>query len=273
MRRPFPEIPPPTPPGRPGEAHVRGLAIVRAGARVRGSDGGTGTRRPAGTTGRGQDGGEGGGQDGGADDRLRSALAIDLNLHFEALVLAFQDRLYGFALRLSANREDAEEIAQDAFVRAYRALRKYPPDRILSLSLRAWLYQIALNVARNRFRRKRHRLVSLDAPRGDTATGARTDPLDPADDPEKGPDRLFEKRRERADIATLVHALPDRYRAPLVLRYVEGLPVEEVATILGQPTGTAKSNLHRAVRALRESLSRSRSRSRSARPRAQEAIR
>lgn len=188
-------------------------------------------------------------------DSLEDALARDLDGTFERLVLEYQDRLFGFAFRLCASREDAEEIAQDAFLRSYRALKGYPPDRIRGLALRAWLYQITWNVARNRFRRKRHRFVSLESGGGIETFGR----LDPADDPERRPDRRLEKRRERADIATLVLALPERFRAPLVLRYVEGLPVDEVAAVLKQPVGTAKSNLHRAVNALRASLSRSRS--------------
>jgi len=192
--------------------------------------------------------------------QLQEDLASDLDAAFESLVLAYQDRLFAFAFRLCASREDAEEVAQDAFVRAYRAMKTYSPDRIRALALRAWLYQIALNVARNRFRRKRHPMVSLslDHGRGED-DGWRPRAIDPADDPDERPDRRLEKRRARRDVASLVRALPDRYRAPIVLRYVEGLPVEEVAAILKQPIGTAKSNLHRGVNALRISMTRSRS--------------
>jgi RNA polymerase sigma-70 factor, ECF subfamily len=189
---------------------------------------------------------------------LEADLARDLDGSFERLVAAYQDRLYGFALRVCGNREDAEEVAQDAFVRAYRALRTYPAERVRSLAMRAWLYQIVLNVARNRFRRKRHRTVSFDAAarggHGEDAT-----PFDPPDREEERPDSRFEQKRKRADIATLVAALPPRYREPLILRYVEGLPIAEVAAVLKQPLGTAKSNVHRAVNVLRDSLSRSRS--------------
>ena len=76
----------------------------------------------------------------------------------------YQDRLFSYALRLTARREDAEEVAQDAFVRAYRALATYPAERIRGLALRPWLYRITLNVARNRFRGKKLRTVSLDHP-------------------------------------------------------------------------------------------------------------
>jgi len=189
-------------------------------------------------------------------DALTKDLALDLDGTFERMVRTFQDRIFSFAHRLSGNREDAEEIAQDAFVRAYRALRTYPADRIRALSLQAWLYRVALNVARNRFRGKRARVVSLDArgDDGDEASRARETP----DDPRERPDSRFEEKESRAGIAALVAGLPERYRAALVLRYVEGLKLEEVATILEQPIGTAKSNVHRAVNLLRGAISDSR---------------
>ena len=75
-------------------------------------------------------------------DSLALDLAADLDAAFESLVRTFQDRLFSFALRLCGNREDAEEVAQDSFVRAYRALKTYPEERIRALSLQAWLYRI-----------------------------------------------------------------------------------------------------------------------------------
>lgn len=178
-------------------------------------------------------------------DPLADALASDLDASFEPLVRAYQDRLYSFALRLCGRREDAEEVAQDAFVRAYRALKAYPADRIRGLALKAWLYRITLNVARNRLRGRRRVFVPLEA-------------WDAQDDPAGRPDARLESRRRRADLATLVAGLPERYRNAIVLRYVEGLRVDEVASILKQPLGTTKSNLHRAVNALRDAITESR---------------
>lgn len=184
------------------------------------------------------------------DEDLKERLAGDLDGAFEDLVRAYQDRLFSFALRLTSHREDAEEIAQDAFVRAYRALAAYPAERIRGMALRAWLYQVTLNVFRNRVRGRKLRLVSLDhpiSPRGETAWEA-------PDSEEARPDSVYERGRRRADMATLVAGLPERYRAPILLRYVEGLRLEEVARVLKQPLGTAKSNVHRGVNALREAL-------------------
>jgi len=184
---------------------------------------------------------------------LEAALAEDLEGSFERLVREYQDRLYSFAHRLAGNSEDAEEIAQDAFVRAYRAMKTYEAERIRALSLKAWLYQITLNVARNRLRGKRRKFVSIDARDGDGRAL-----WEPEDDPGSRPDARFEEGRQRADIATLVAGLPERYRSALILRYMEGLRLEEVAAVLKQPLGTVKSNVHRAVNALREALSDSR---------------
>jgi RNA polymerase sigma-70 factor, ECF subfamily len=190
------------------------------------------------------------------DDRLRTRLAEDVDGTFEDVVRFYQDRLFSFALRVTGNREDAEEVAQDAFVRAYRALCGYPPDRIRGLALRAWLYRITLNVARNRLRGKKARLrtVSLDHSRSEDGDAS----WEPADDESRRPDAVYESERRRVDMAALVAGLPERYRAPIVLRYVEGLQLDEVARVLDQPLGTTKSHVHRGVNALREALTASR---------------
>jgi RNA polymerase sigma-70 factor, ECF subfamily len=179
-------------------------------------------------------------------DELAAALADDLDGSFERFVLAYQDRLYAFGLRLTGSPWDAEEVAQDAFVRAYRALTRYPGEQVRTLALRPWLYQIALNVVRNRARGRRLRLVPLDGPDADR----RVEPADTA----AGPETISERAEERDELAGLVAALPDRYRPAVVLRHVEGFGYAEAASILGQPVGTVKANVHRGVRLLREAL-------------------
>jgi RNA polymerase sigma-70 factor (ECF subfamily) len=189
-------------------------------------------------------------------DSLSLDLAADLDGAFEGMVRAFQDRLFSFALRLCGNREDAEEVAQDSFVRAYRALKTYPAERIRALSLQAWLYRITLNAARNKWRGKRVRLVSLENGGADGEAARRA--CEGPDAADRRPDSRLEQEQDRAGLASLVATLPERYRAALILRYVEGLRLEEVATILKQPLGTAKSNVHRAVNLLRRAITDSR---------------
>ena len=81
---------------------------------------------------------------------------------FERLVRDNQDRVFALSLALTGNRHDAEEVAQDTFLRAYRALADYPPERVRELKQRAWLHRIAVNVFRNRMRGVRPRLVELN---------------------------------------------------------------------------------------------------------------
>jgi RNA polymerase sigma-70 factor (ECF subfamily) len=182
------------------------------------------------------------------EEDLRAALASDLDGTFERLVLAYQGRLYAFALRLTGRREDAEEIAQDTFVRAYRALAAYPAERIACLALRAWLFQITVNVARNRRRKPGINTVSLD---GD---GSEAVFAEPEDDERTRPEALAERGETARTLAAELAALPDRYRAAVVLRHVEGLGYAELAGVLGQPVGTVKANVHRGVLLLRQAL-------------------
>ena len=135
-------------------------------------------------------------------------------------------------------------------------MKTYPAERIRALSLQAWLYRITLNVARNRWRGKRVRLVSLENGGADGEAARRA--WEAPDAAERRPDSRLEGEQDRAGLASLVATLPERYRAALILRYVEGLRLEEVATILKQPLGTAKSNVHRAVNLLRRAITDSR---------------
>lgn len=177
------------------------------------------------------------------DSRLTAALADDLAGNFERAVLTFQDRLYAFALRLIGSGPDAEEITQDALVRAYRALEGYSPERRRALALRPWLYRIALNVSRNHVRRRRLVTVPLDGDRPEPATDAGSRPA-----------AVLEHAERARDLARLVERLPERYRAAVILRHVEGLRYGEIAAILGQPVGTAKANVHRGLAWLRRGL-------------------
>lgn len=188
------------------------------------------------------------------DDTLTTALAADLDGAFEALVQAYQDRLYAFGLRLTASPRDAEEIAQDALIRAYRALARYPAARIKTLKLRAWLFQVTVNVARNRARGRRPPEVPMAPAVGPDGSGPAESIADRLADPAEGPAEAAERHEEQDRLAAVVATLPERYRAAVVLRHVQGLSYQEIAAALGQPTGTVKSNVHRGVAYLRAAL-------------------
>ena len=183
------------------------------------------------------------------DETLAAGLALDLGGTFEALVRAYQDRLFAFGLRLTGSPRDAEEIAQDALVRAYRALRRYPAERIATLRLRAWLFQVTVNVARNRLRARRPAETPLISEDGTHDVLA-----DHAANEREQPEQQAERRDEQAQLAAVVASLPERYRAAVVLRHVQGLSYPEIAAALGQPAGTVKSNVHRGVAYLRAAL-------------------
>ncbi len=184
------------------------------------------------------------------DRAVAGCLAADMDGSFERLVLAYQDRIYAFVLRMTMSRRDAEEAAQDTFVRAYRALRRYDPERIRGMTLRPWLYSIALNVCRNRARGARLMETSLDAEIGEQGS----DPLDIPGDVREQPEAVIERSEERERLSALVAGLPERYRAALLLRFMSGLAYAEVAAVLSQPVGTAKANVHRGIRLLRERI-------------------
>jgi len=168
--------------------------------------------------------------------------------HFESIVDDYQRRLYGFALRMTGNREDAEEIVQDAFVRAYRALGKMSPEQRSELRLQPWLYTITLNVTRNRLRSKKPTNVALDALADPDALLRETSEAPPQ------PEAIVERDADMALVEKALLQLPMHLRAAATLRFIEGRSHPEIAEILNQPIGTVKSHVHRAVRILRRIL-------------------
>lgn len=174
--------------------------------------------------------------------RLEQALADDVDAGFERLVAEMQHRVYSLALSLTKSHADADDVAQEAFVRAYRAMKRYDARRILALHLRPWLATIALNVWRNRLRGSRE---STSA----TAIDSEADPRD-------APDVRVERADSARALRALLDTLPDRYRAAVVLRHVYDLSYAEAARSLRAPVGTVKANVHRGMRMLREAYER-----------------
>src|SRR3954471_9585172 len=171
------------------------------------------------------------------DARLLGGLAADLDAAFESLVLAHQDRLFTIALRTSGDRSDAEELVQDCFVRAYRALSGYPSGRIRELRLRGWLTTILLNAGRNRARVRRVPTTELA--------------FEPAAEPAIDP---VARRDARDTWGRLLGALTPAQRTAVVLRHVDGMSYAEIAAATGKPEGTVKAHVHRGLAALRTAL-------------------
>ena len=173
---------------------------------------------------------------------LAAALAEDRDAAFPRLVGALQDGVFAGVLRLTGSRADAEEITQEAFVRAYRALGTYPDERVRDLRVREWVWTIALNLCRNRARGRARR---PEAP-------SPQDPLLP--DPAPGPEQQALAAADREHLERHLARLPWATRASLVLRYVADLPYAEIASVLDRPVGTVRSDVHRGLRRLRQSM-------------------
>lgn len=180
-----------------------------------------------------------------AEAELAAAVAGGDEAAFDRLVCAYQDRLYNFALRLLGSPEDAEEVVQDALVRAYRALRRdFTAARARTLALTPWLFQITLNVGRNRRRRRALALAPFDAALADALPAG----------PDGCPELQAVRSEWRRALDQALLQLPLAQRAAVVLRFVEGLDYGAIAAATGRPIGTVKSDVFRGARALRALL-------------------
>jgi RNA polymerase sigma-70 factor (ECF subfamily) len=183
----------------------------------------------------------------GADETtalVRRAQAGELNA-FNLLVLRHQDAAYSLALRFVGVPQTAEDITQEAFIRAYRSIGRFEGDRF-----RSWLLSIVANAARDELRRRRRRPQhSLDAAREDP------DRLD-IDPPDRGPSPESTALRGelRGELEDALRELPEDWRLVVILSDVHGLSYEEVAQATGVPVGTVKSRLSRARGRLRDLL-------------------
>jgi len=165
---------------------------------------------------------------------------------YRQLVLRFERPVMTVILRLVRDRQLAEDLAQESFVKAFRHLARYDSRRKLA----SWLFKIAQDTTLDALRRKTLPTVSLD-PAADESPDHRKDWEDTGAVP---PDQ----RVERTDLAKAIEAamdeLPPRYREIIALRYQEGLAYQEIAEILELPMGTVKTHIHRARHAMADIL-------------------
>jgi RNA polymerase sigma-70 factor (ECF subfamily) len=183
------------------------------------------------------------------DSDILALLATDLRHSYEQLVSTYWHQLKVFVLRQAGSpREDAEDIVQEAFVRAYYALERYPAQRILALKVRPWLYKITWSVYCNYTERsKLPQSVPLDTSK-DSAF------LELEEDSHEQPEEVFENEERRRELVALVDTLPQRYRQVVSLHYFEDLGYQEIADIFNQPTGTVRVSVHRGIGLLRKAL-------------------
>jgi len=167
------------------------------------------------------------------DQDIAAMVADDLDRGFVAMVQEYQAAIYSGALRLLRRPHDAEDIAQETFLRAYRSLESYDDERILAMRLRPWLWTITLNLCRNRWARTKP-TSALDAVEPLSSSDA--EPMDLV---------VWSSRFDR---------LSEPQRTAIVLRHVVDLPLAEIAEITQRPEGTIKADLSRGLTRLRTAI-------------------
>ncbi len=146
--------------------------------------------------------------------------------------------MYNVALRITHDPDAAHDCAQDAFIRAYRALHQYDP----AYPFGPWLFRITTNASLNFIQRGRGREITVEEL-----------PEDP-EPPETGPELMTVRKEEVQEVLAAMAELPPAYRAALTLRHMQQLSYQEVSDALGIPLGTVKTHLHRARAALKAKL-------------------
>lgn len=172
---------------------------------------------------------------------VRKVLGGDANA-FETLVLEYEKNVYNIALRMTGNSEDAADMTQEAFIKAYNSLQSFRGDSKFSV----WLYRIVSNVCLDFLRSKNRRpTVSLSVEDDDGEDAQ----LDVADE-SQSPELLLDRKLTRDSVRRGLDSLPPDYRQILLLREIQGLSYDEIAQALGLEVGTVKSRIFRARKRL-----------------------
>jgi RNA polymerase sigma-70 factor (ECF subfamily) len=182
------------------------------------------------------------------EDRMLVEQAQNGNRNaFRQLVERHKERVYYIALDLMSNRSDAEDMSQEAFIKAYKSLHRFRGDAQFS----SWLYRITVNTCIDHRRKKWWRIRKAQAPMNQEDQ-PRIDRL-PSGMP--GPEESAQEALVQAQLRDALDQLPQRERDVFVLRHDHDLPLKEIAETLGISLGTVKSTLFSAVRRLRDQLS------------------
>jgi len=169
---------------------------------------------------------------------------------FRVLAERYNTRAYQIAYGVLGNKEDAEEVAQDVFVRIYKALPKFRGDAEFT----TWMYRIAMNLARNKYRWNKSRGAKKNISIEKTQESDESGPGIQVSASEPSPDEQAVLSEFEKDVMQEIENLPPLYREALVLRNVEEMSYERIARVLGCKLGTIKSRIARAREELRKRL-------------------
>ncbi len=184
------------------------------------------------------------------DRKLAAAAAKGNEKAFRILLRRYERPVFSLIYRMVRDRGIAEDIAQETFIRTFKALRSYNP----SYKFSSWIFKIAHNLTIDHLRRKRLDTVSMHGS-PDAVTPeeqARTSIV--LESTAERPDAYVENRELGAQIEAAIGQLRPEYRAVILLRHVEGYPYQEIADILELPLGTVKTYIHRARLELKAAL-------------------
>ncbi len=154
------------------------------------------------------------------------------------LVLRYQRQVFSVLMRVVRRAEDAEDLTQETFVRMFRALDRYDPERPFT----AWLFTIATRLGIDHLRRRRIQTFSLTI----SEPGSTEERTIDVEDPGLKPDEITSNAEEEKRAQDLIDSLPEHYRIVVVLRHQQDLSYEEIAEALNMPLGTVKARIHRA---------------------------
>ena len=163
---------------------------------------------------------------------------------FEELLNKYKNSVYSICYRMVRNQTDAEDLAQDAFIRTFSVLDRYDPSYPFS----SWLFRITSNLCIDFLRKVKGGMVSLDQPiEGTEGSIQRQLPAHVVK-----PDREMENKEMMAALEKAISTLPEHYRIIVILRHQEQMSYEEIADDLGIPLGTVKARIHRARNMIKE---------------------
>lgn len=169
---------------------------------------------------------------------------------YRELVRRYERPIFSLIYRMVRNREQAEDLSQETFVKALNAIESYRPEYKFS----SWIFKIANNVSIDHLRRRELDTLSLDgSPHALTPEAVQASALQLGDRQKSALEEL-EARELGGEIEQAIAALRPEYRSCILLRHVEGRPYEEIATMLDLPLGTVKTYIHRARGELRQAL-------------------
>ena len=191
-----------------------------------------------------------------ADERLRAdaqfieRLKNGDSLAYDLLITRYSGQIYGLLFRLTQDAEEAADLTQDTFLQVLRSIKSFRGDS----ELKTWLFRIAINESRNRFRwwkrRRRESTVSLDEPPVHDGVPLNETLADATEDPEQA----LMRRQERERLERALNDLPLPFREVVVLCDIEGQSYQEIASILKINIGTVKSRIARGREEMRKRL-------------------